>query len=102
MQKCFCEWFLYKNFANDEFACYLHSEDQRRNWRTLCGDGDLIVREQLQGVQAWKRLALYFFVFTLAVLGASVCLNPKQMPRTKDTVHLQCGGCIKPDGLKPF
>lgn len=35
------------------------------------------MREQLQGVQAWKYLAFYFFVFTLAVLGTSVCLNPK-------------------------
>lgn len=89
----FYEWFVYRNFANDEFTYFLHSEDQRRNWKTLWGNGDLIVREELQGVKRLVASGL-IFVFTLAVLGASVCLDHKQTDKSLyDTVYLG-GGMI--------
>lgn len=87
----FCEWFVYKNFVNDEFTYFLHSEDQRSNWKTLWGNGDLIVREQLQSVKRLEASGLVF-VFTLAVLGASVCLHPRQTDKSLyDTIYLGGG-----------
>lgn len=43
----FCEWFVYRNSAKDEFAYFPSSEDQRRKGETHCEDCDFIWKEQL-------------------------------------------------------